>query len=283
MVQVALITGGASGMGLAVADALARRGDWNIHVLDLNDTAGAKAQKALGSCSTFHKTNVNDYASLSSVFDAIFRKENRIDFVFANAGIVERDNFYAKHDASGPPPEPNQLSIDIDLKSVVSTTYLAQHYFRLSPSKGKGCKIVMTASCGGLYPSPFCPMYSAAKSGVIQLMRSVAKHFYLHDGIVAHAICPGTVRTNLLDSAGWSSFPEEYFTPVSKIVETVLMLVDGGDMVDAKGNKVTAAGNWGKAVEVNGTNHYFREQPEWCDAAMEAVMKATDVEGLKGF
>lgn len=95
------------------------------------------------------------------------KKEGRLDFVFANAGIIERWNFYQKNEGEGPPPEPDQLSIDIDLKSVVSTTYLAQHYFRLSKeSYGNGTQaLVMTSSCGGLYPSPFCPMYTAAKHG----------------------------------------------------------------------------------------------------------------------
>jgi len=49
-------------------------------------------------------------------------------FAFADAGIVGRDNFNTQHSTDGPPPEPNQLSIDINLKAVVTTGYLAQHY-----------------------------------------------------------------------------------------------------------------------------------------------------------
>jgi len=264
-------------MGLAVAEALSKRGDWSLHLLDVNESAGKAAVSSLTNAQ-FHKVDVTSYASLSTVFDTVFKSTSRLDFVFANAGIVERWNFYDEHTTS-PPPEPDQLSIDIDLKSVVSTTYLAQHYFRLSkPSYGSGEQsLVMTASCGGLYPSPFCPMYSAAKHGVVGLTRSVAKHFYSHDKIRVNCICPGTVRTNLLDAQGWSQFPDSYFTPVSKIVEVVLMLVDGGKMEDAKGVVVEKGKDWMRAVEVNGMNHYFREQPEFCDKAMEEVMKATDI------
>jgi len=150
-------------MGLAVATALAKRGGWHLHLLDMNAERGEEAAKSLVPAARFHKANVTDYESLASTFDNIFKSEGRIDFVFANAGIVERDNFYAEHPAGGPPPEPNQLSIDINLKAVVTTSYLAQHYFRQSPGKGRGTSLVMTASCGGLYPSPFCPMYSASK------------------------------------------------------------------------------------------------------------------------
>jgi NAD(P)-dependent dehydrogenase (short-subunit alcohol dehydrogenase family) len=151
--KVAFITGGASGMGLAVAEALAKRGDWDLHLVDLNAEAGKQAASSLSA--QFHQTNVTDYSSLTSAFENTFKQNGRIDFVFANAGIVERDNFYEKHDLSKPPPEPNQLSIDINLKAVVNTSYLALHYFRKNPKTVSSPVLVMTASCGGLYPSEF--------------------------------------------------------------------------------------------------------------------------------
>lgn len=153
--KVAFITGGASGMGLSVAEALFARGNWDLHLVDLNAEAGKKAISSLGQNAYFHQANVTDYASLTSAFEAAFNTSERIDFVYANAGIVERDNFYEKHNSSKPPPEPNQLSIDINFKSVVNTSYLALHYFRKSPKDGSSPCLVMTASCGGLYPSEF--------------------------------------------------------------------------------------------------------------------------------
>ncbi|KAJ9636292.1 hypothetical protein H2199_007967 [Coniosporium tulheliwenetii] len=128
----------ASGMGLAVAEALAYAGEWTLHLLDLNAERGTSAASSLPDAH-FHQTDVNSYLSLSTTFDTVFNSASRIDFVFANAGIVERDNFYAVH-AQSPPPEPNQLSIDINLKGVVNTTYLAQHYFRLSPGGGRAAR-----------------------------------------------------------------------------------------------------------------------------------------------
>lgn len=155
--KVALITGGASGMGLAVATALSARGNWTLHLVDLNETAGKDAASSLPNAQ-FHKTNVTSYASLSSTFETAFKTSGQLDFVFANAGIVERDNFYEVFDAgtsgTAPPPEPNQLSIDINLKAVVNTSVLALHYFRLSPHKGKDASLIMTASCGGLVSPP---------------------------------------------------------------------------------------------------------------------------------
>lgn len=152
--QVAFITGGASGMGLAVATALSKRGNWDLHLIDLNASSGEQAASSLPNA-FFHQTNVNDYSQLVAAFEATFNQSGRIDFVYANAGIVEKDNFYEDHDLSKPPPEPNQLSIDINFKAVVNTTYLARHYFRKNPRDVKSPVLIMTASCGGLYPSEF--------------------------------------------------------------------------------------------------------------------------------
>lgn len=140
-----------------------KSGGWHVHILDMNVDRGEEVAKSLEPSTNFHKSNVTAYASLASISDNIFKSEGRLDFVFANAGIIERDNFYVEHPTDGPPREPNQLSIDINIKAVVTTSYLAQHYFRRSPGKGKGTSLIVTASCGGLYPSPFCPIYAASK------------------------------------------------------------------------------------------------------------------------
>jgi NAD(P)-dependent dehydrogenase (short-subunit alcohol dehydrogenase family) len=277
--KAAFITGGVSGMGLAVAEALASRSDedWDLHLVDLNETAGKTVVSSLKNAH-FHKTNVTDYNSLISAFESAFSTSGRIDFVFANAGIVERDNFYEKHDLSKPPPPPNQLSIDINLKAVVNTCYAALHYFRKSPKQdGPGPALVMTASCGGLYPSEFCPMYSSAKAGVIQFNKAISYSFHL-DGIRTYATAPGTIKTNLMTGEEWKSFPERYFTPMSTLVKAVTHVVDGGDLEDSTGRKIEAGEAYGLTVEVNRENFYFREKNKFCDAEMEAMMKFTAME-----
>jgi len=228
--------------------------------------------------SYFHKTNVTDYDSLISAFESAFSTSGRIDFVFANAGIVERDNFYEKHDLSKPPPQPNQLSVDINLKAVVNTCYAALHYFRKSPKQdGPGPALVMTASCGGIYPSEFCPMYSAAKAGVIHLNKAISFSYHL-EGIRTYATAPGTIKTNLMSGDEWKSFPDKYFTPMSTLVKAVTHVVDGGDLEDSTGRKIKAEEAYGLTVEVNKDKFYFREKNKFCDADMEAMMKFTSME-----
>jgi NAD(P)-dependent dehydrogenase (short-subunit alcohol dehydrogenase family) len=283
--KVALITGGASGMGLEVAKTLSSRGNWDIHLADLNTSAGESAASQLSA--TFHKANVTSYYSLAATFKAVFQASGRLDFVFANAGITEKTNFYATHDTGvDPPPEYDLMCVQICLDSVIMTSYLALHYFRLSlKDDSTDCNLIMTASCGGLYPSYYSATYSAAKHGVVGFMRSIAKHFYTYDNIRVNAICPGVVKTNLLTAKEWENFPEEFFTPIEKIAETVIMLVDGKDGSPGRridGEKSEKKGIlWGESVEISGTNHYYREAPVACDDAMQAVMKATDIQELK--
>lgn len=152
--KVAIITGGASGFGLAVTEVLTSKG-WTVHIFDLNQAAGSAVASRLPN-TVFHEVNVTSWPSLSSAFDAAFRQEKgRLDFVFANAGILEKGDFYERRDvAHGPPPEPRDMSIEINLKGAIATSYLAQHYFRANPDGGKGAVLVMTSSIVGLVRNP---------------------------------------------------------------------------------------------------------------------------------
>lgn len=67
-------------------------------------------------------------------------------------------------------------------------------------------------------------------------------------------------------------FPEQLLTPVSKVVEVVLMLLDGNDT-----NSSASGPLFGETVEISGVSHYFRKQPDYCDSTMEALMVATDM------
>ncbi|KAK3724875.1 hypothetical protein LTR37_000923 [Vermiconidia calcicola] len=276
--KVSIITGGGSGMGYAVAAELAQRGGWVVNLLDLNAEAGGEAAKRFGA--TFHKIDVTDYPSLGVAFKNVYKAHKRLDFVFANAGIAERGDFYATNNTGEePPPAPNTLPIEINVTSVINTSYLAQHYLRQTPDDGLGPRsIVITASCGGFYSCPAACIYGASKFAALGWARNIAGPMYKRDGIRVNAICPGTVRTNLLSDDLWEKFPKEYFVPIEKVVEVVMMLLDGdGKQADGADFQKALVG---QTVEILGTSHYFRTQVEYCDEAMAAVMSAPGVDDL---
>ncbi|POS70847.1 3-beta-hydroxysteroid dehydrogenase [Diaporthe helianthi] len=270
--KVAIITGGASGFGLAVTEALVSKG-WRVHILDLNDDAGNAVASRLPN-TVFHSVDVTSWSSLSAAFDETFRQEgSRLDFVFANAGILEKGDFYQRHDvAKGPPPEPRDMSIEINLKGVVATSYLAQHYFRANPDGGKGAVLVMTSSIVGLYKQEFTPWYAAAKSGVLNFMRSIAPVLKRTDGIRTGAILPSIVKTPLMGPEMWETYPQHLFTPIEAVVSAVEMLIDGGTMQDSNGKVVEAQDADGVAVEVFMDKMFFREEPEPCNDDMREVL-----------
>lgn len=70
----------------------------------------------------------------------------------------------------------------------------------------------------------------------------------------------------------WKVFPEEYFTPIEKVVEVVMMIIDSTK------KETDGEEPWvGKTIEISGKNHYFRTQYDFCDEPMAAVMGSTEL------
>jgi 15-hydroxyprostaglandin dehydrogenase (NAD) len=177
--------------------------------------------------------------------------------VYANAGIVERNNFYAE--TKLPPPKLPLLVMDVCLTGVVYSTYLGMHYMRQNPGKSGG-SIIMVSSAAGIYPSYQLPLYAAAKHGVVGFMRSLAP-VMAKENIRVNCTLPGAVRTNLCDSETWDMFPEQQFTTVDNIVSAVTGLLEDRSLT-------------GKAAEISQGKVYYRDQHEFCDEQMKMVMGA---------
>lgn len=142
-----------------MAQALAARGDWHIHIVDIKDDPGD-----LGPSFSHHKADVSVYNDLAGAFKAAFEAGGqRLDFVFANAGIFERGSWYS---ASGPtgtlPPEPDWSALETNLKGCINTVRIGRHFMAQSPGPDRG-SIVVTSSIAGIWPSYFSPIYTASK------------------------------------------------------------------------------------------------------------------------
>ncbi|OAP60321.1 hypothetical protein AYL99_05323 [Fonsecaea erecta] len=259
---VAYITGGASGMGLAVAQELSSRG-WNLTIVDLNEKSISSVQADFDPTRTiFVQADVTDYHAQAKAFAQTWDKWHRLDLVFANAGIGDRMNFLAPAteflpDLPGVPAKPNELVIDVCLNAMVYSAYLALHFFRQNPSKAG--KIVFTSSMCGLYPGDSIPLYTAAKHGIVGLTRALAKRLkILGEPITVNCICPGLVDTGLTPVL-MEVAPPEFVTPKSTIVRAVMGFVDDDTLS-------------GEAAECSVDKIHYRKQPEWGDAGSEYIM-----------
>jgi NAD(P)-dependent dehydrogenase (short-subunit alcohol dehydrogenase family) len=84
---VAIVTGGNSGMGMAITSRLVEKG-WNVAIADIKPNE--KFAEKLGDACTFYKCDIADYDSQAEMFQQVWDKHGRIDALCANAGIVDR-------------------------------------------------------------------------------------------------------------------------------------------------------------------------------------------------
>jgi NAD(P)-dependent dehydrogenase (short-subunit alcohol dehydrogenase family) len=184
--KVAVITGGASGFGLATAELFLRHGA-TVHVVDRDPTSSPPGTTG-GPAVVPHVADVASSREMADLAAEVLAEEGRVDVVFANAGI----------EGVGTAAELDEDSwtrvIDVDLKGV----WLTSKYFLDSMVDNGGGSIVNKASIGGLVGVPGIFPYAAAKGGVIALTRQMAVD-YGRSGIRVNAVCPGTVRTPLVE------------------------------------------------------------------------------------
>ncbi|KAK6331299.1 hypothetical protein TWF730_004385 [Orbilia blumenaviensis] len=245
--QVAIITGGASGIGLAIATDLAAKG-WNVVIADINPQAGPEAAKKIGA--TFHQTDVSSWDSQLSLFKTTYQKYGRIDFFAANAGIDDKKSIYDEtpEELEKDEPEPPFLKvIDVNFVAVVWGVKLASWYMRRNEKKGG--VMVLTSSAAGLYPMATNPLYAGCKAALINFARSVAST-YITDGIRVNIICPALVPTAIFPGNLRDFFPEEHITPLSTIVSAYNKFIDDATLT-------------GQVVECSQDQHYFRKQVEY--------------------
>jgi len=195
--KVVIVTGGSSGIGLATVQ-LFRQNEAKVVVADLVPPPVDQKFPLDPAGLHYCQTDVSSWSSLRNLFTQTFDHYGRIDVVFANAGINEKEDiFLDKFDPEGQLQEPNYQVLDINLKSVLSTSKLATHYFaKNSPAGGK---LIITGSFAAYFGEPI-PVYTASKHGVLGLMRSIrnpAPNF----NVTVNVVTPWIVNTSWLTPA----------------------------------------------------------------------------------
>jgi NAD(P)-dependent dehydrogenase (short-subunit alcohol dehydrogenase family) len=177
---VAVVTGGASGIGAAVVERLLAEGA-RIGVLDL-DPGGAH-REALAV-----RADVTDDASVRAAVDRVLGEWGRLDVLVNNAGIGAQGTV-----ADNPDDEWLRV-LDVNLLGVVRTTRAALPALRRSPAAA----VVNTASIVATAGLPQRALYSASKGAVLALTRAMAAD-HLHEGIRVNCVNPGTADTPWID------------------------------------------------------------------------------------
>ena len=188
--KVGIVTGAASGIGLAIAEAFAKEGA-NVTIADLNEEGGKKAVEGiqkLGRDALFVKTNIAKREDCKRLVDETVKKFGRIDILVNNAGI---QNVSPIVDF---PEDKWDLLIGIMLTGAFLCTKYALPYM----IEQKGGRIINMSSIHGLIGAKYKSAYVSAKHGVIGLTKVTALEM-LEQGITANAICPTFVRTPLVE------------------------------------------------------------------------------------
>lgn len=191
--KTAIITGGASGIGKSIALELSKRG-CEVVIADLQiELAQAVAEeiKNAGGKADAQALDVSDYQAVKSVIENTAARTGKLDFLFNNAGYANSGNL---EDFS---IEDWNRIIDVNLRGVVNGVQTA---YPIMIKQGDG-HIINTASMAGLTPGPGMALYCTTKHAVVGLTNALRGEASVH-GVRASVMCPGVIRTAILDGGG---------------------------------------------------------------------------------
>ena len=187
--KVAVITGGASGIGLATAELLAGFGALAV-LLDINEAQGEQAVKSIkenGGRADFYRCDVSSSADCERVVSEIAGSYGRIDILFNNAGVIRRKTVVELEERDW------DLVLDVSLKGV----YLLSKYVIPIMERNGGGSIINSGSGWGLKGGDRAAAYCAAKAGVVNLTRAMAIDHGAAN-IRVNCVSPGDTDTPLL-------------------------------------------------------------------------------------
>lgn len=160
---VAIVTGGASGIGLAIAKFLLTK-DHKVVIADRNEQLGQQEALSLGNEDQviFVRCDIGKWESQVELFETAKAKWGRIDTVFANAGFGEQTPSLKSMPVDL--TKPDTSVIEVCFNGTLYSTYLAIHHLR--QNNGEGGRIITTGGQAGIYGFPVMPVYCATKAAV---------------------------------------------------------------------------------------------------------------------
>ncbi|MFX0123534.1 MAG: SDR family NAD(P)-dependent oxidoreductase [Candidatus Hodarchaeota archaeon] len=189
--KVAVITGGASGIGLATSSLLAEMGA-DVALLDISELHGKKAVTEIskfGGKVKFYNCDVTSDDMCKQTVNAIYNEFGGINILFNNAGVIKRKNIFDLEEKDW-----DQI-VDVNLKGI----YLLSRHIIPIMINGNSGVIINTGSGWGLRGGPNALAYCASKGGVVNMTRAMAIDLGKY-GIRVNCICPGDIDTPMLRS-----------------------------------------------------------------------------------
>ena len=265
---VALVTGGASGIGLAVTEHLIHHHGYKVAIVDIVPERVKEQSERLGSAACLGiQADISDYDQQANAFLQTFEwGGNRLDLSFANAGIGDYDSLYKDmqvDENTGLPMPLNLRTLDVNLNAVFQGIHLARHLFCEKNNK-KGGRIVATSSVAGLYPLYALPIYTASKHGIVGLVRALAP-IYLKDNISVNALNPALVDTNLMPKHVAEKFKDpRNWTAMSTVLKAFDAILADKDLT-------------GQTMELTTGEVVFKQQPDYSRQNIEWMFGMTDM------
>jgi len=205
--KVAIITGGASGIGAGTAELFVSEGA-RVVIADLQDDRGERLAAKLGADARYRRTDVGEEKDVEAVVAHAVKTFGRLDCMFNNAGLVG---------VSAPIMEIPADGFDATVRVLFRGVFLGiKHAARVMTAQQSG-SIISTASVAGL-GSGFGPhVYSAAKAAVINLTRSVASELG-EMNVRVNCICPGGIATPIFGQGLPSQLADQVVEPVKQVL-----------------------------------------------------------------
>ena len=187
--QVAIVTGGANGIGKGIAAVLVKAGA-QVVIADIDTESGKRAADELGA--VFETLDVTDKVACQQVVDAVVERYGRLDILCSNTGIFPQATLDIMT------TENWEQMMDVNLRS---TFFMVQAVLPSMRQRSYGRIVITSSITGAVTGYPGWSHYAASKAGQLGFMRSAALEC-AREGITINAVMPGNIRTAGLEAQG---------------------------------------------------------------------------------